>query len=118
MLDFEHELLSRLGIECSQAEARQRLNFYFLSEEGFSELVAMHMSGLYEIVVPEEGALMVAAWLVDAGHRDEAREIIDQLIPFFLGSAFLSASIEGRCGQRFASLLAQRRSGHEGLPAD
>jgi hypothetical protein len=64
-------------------ENRLPLNRYFLSDVGVSELCERLDQGTYEVGVPEEGALLVAAWLLDKGHAEEARELLDELAPFF-----------------------------------
>jgi hypothetical protein len=62
---------------------RERLNLYFISEPGLRELTAMVDSGCYRITVPEEGALLVAAWLLKRGDRAAAWTVIDAVGPFF-----------------------------------
>lgn len=62
---------------------RQILNAYFLSEGGLAELWQQLQSGFYEIGVPEEGALLVVAWLVAHQQSDAARELLEILAPYF-----------------------------------
>jgi hypothetical protein len=40
-------------------------------------------SGCYAISIPEEGALLVVAWLVENEHVEQARDLLDELWPFF-----------------------------------
>lgn len=80
--DHERELLKSLP-PCRGGEERQNLNRYYLSESGFSELHDRLQSGCYEIAVPEEGALLAVVWLVENGHADEARELIEKISPYF-----------------------------------
>lgn len=81
-----HELtrLARLGhSELTKAEeARAALNASFLDEAGLAELTGLLRSGCYRIEVPEEGALLVVAWLLGHGYGDEARALLEKLGPF------------------------------------
>ena len=78
----ETALLKQLGIEPC-ATARRQLNAYFLSEAGLAKLQSQLESGCYEINAPEEGALLVAAWLLMHGKADEARGVIEHIAPWF-----------------------------------
>lgn len=82
LLPHEKAIASRLGAETADDD-RQKLNTWFLSDEGFNELVERLNSGHYEIEVPEEAALLVAAWLAQNGAADEARELINEIAPHF-----------------------------------
>jgi hypothetical protein len=77
----EVELTLRLGGKYEHID-REALNSHYLSE-GFSELVGYLHSGCYTVEVPEEGALLVVAWLVTNGHTDEARQVLDAIAPYF-----------------------------------
>ncbi|SRR5579884_323175 len=68
----EEELLKRLAIEPS-AMPRAILNSYYLSDPGIAELQQMVRTGRYRINVPEEGALLVVAWLL-AHNQGEAAD--------------------------------------------
>lgn len=57
--------------------------------------------GTYEIVVPEEGALLVVAWLTHNGNFDEARELLNHIAPLFSRLRFYPQPSERQ--QRFAS---------------
>lgn len=78
----ERELLARLPAVPAGAE-RAALNSYFLSDDGLAELRRMLASGCYRIDVPEEGALLVVAWLVERGRAAEARALLDEIGPHF-----------------------------------
>lgn len=65
------------------ADARRFLNTYYLSEEGFSELQELLRSGAYEVNVPEEGALLVVAWLAANEQTEQAQELLEILSPWF-----------------------------------
>lgn len=64
-----------------EESARALLNGYYLSEDGFAELRERLKTGCYRVEVPEEGALLVVAWLADHGHADEARAVLDAIAP-------------------------------------
>ncbi|WP_331766631.1 hypothetical protein [Embleya sp. NBC_00896] len=78
LLPHEVELARRVGVPAE----RQALFAYHLTEAGLAELTAMLERGDYEVVVPEEAALLVVAWLVAAGDRVGALELLDVLRPF------------------------------------
>jgi hypothetical protein len=77
----ERELLSRLPTPREGAE-RITINSYFLSDEGITELQRLLKSGCYRVAVPEEGALLVIAWLLGRGEVDSARAVLDEVGPF------------------------------------
>lgn len=62
---------------------RQTLNAYYLSDQGLAELTVLLKSGCYEVAVPEEGALLVVAWLAANGHAESARNLVDVIAPYF-----------------------------------
>jgi hypothetical protein len=77
----EEEVLRRLPVVPPGTE-RAALNAYYLGEEGLAELRRMLASGCCRIHVPEEGALLVVVWLLEQGHTDQARELLDEIAPF------------------------------------
>ena len=78
----ESALLDRLS-GTIPGEERRALNSHFLSESGLSECFDMLRTGCYEIAVPEEGALLVVAWLAQNGYTEEARGILEEISPYF-----------------------------------
>jgi hypothetical protein len=82
LLPHERELFARLPAVSEGAE-RAALNSYFLTNAGLAELREWLGSGCYRITVPEEGALLVVAWLLDHDNADAARNILDAIAPFF-----------------------------------
>lgn len=60
---------------------RERLNLWYLSDEGHAELLAALSGERYRIDVPEEAALMVVAWLLDRGHYEYALDLVAELRP-------------------------------------
>jgi hypothetical protein len=78
----ERELLARLPAVPAGSE-RAALNAYYLGDEGLAELERLLTSGCYRVHVPEEGALLVVAWLLRHGRADEARALLDEIGPHF-----------------------------------
>lgn len=81
-LPHEIELAKRI-LPAEKDFDRAALNAYFLSESGFAELTVLLRSGCYDIQAPEEGALLVAAWLVETGHATQAHDLLDAIAPHF-----------------------------------
>ena len=77
----EHDLLRRLPAVPPGGE-RAALNSYYLSDAGLDALRQLLASGHYRIHVPEEGAFLVVTWLLDHGHAEPARALLDELGPF------------------------------------
>jgi len=82
LLDHEQSLLEKLSIP-ADSKARQALNSYFITDTGLSLLQEQLNSGCYDISIPEEGALLVVAWLLQNGHAQDARDILDEIGPYF-----------------------------------
>jgi hypothetical protein len=82
LLPHEHERLARFPDVPPGAE-RAALNASYLGDDGLAELQALLASGCYRVHLPEEGALLVIAWLVRQGHADRARALLDEIGPHF-----------------------------------
>ncbi|MBP6830281.1 MAG: hypothetical protein KA978_05815 [Deltaproteobacteria bacterium] len=82
LLEHERSLLRSLGLP-EGADARARLNAWHLGEDGLAALRDRLRDGRYRVDVPEEGALLVAAWLLSHDRRAEAHDLLDQIAPFF-----------------------------------
>lgn len=80
----EHELalIKALKLE-SATEPRLALNQYFISPAGLTQLNDYLASGQYELNVPEEGALLVLACLIEHNYLEQAQELLATLQPFF-----------------------------------
>jgi hypothetical protein len=78
---YESALLARLGD--GDGTPRARLNAWFLSEAGFPELRRMLADGTYRVDVPEEAALLTAAWLAENGRDEEAHALLREIAPHF-----------------------------------
>ncbi len=79
---YERGLARELGMP-EDGMVRAALNAYFLSEPGQSRLRKMLANGRYRVEVPEEGALLVVAWLIDHGDIPGVRSVLDTVMPFF-----------------------------------
>ncbi len=66
-----------------QAANRGILNLYFLSDLGRPELAATLATGGFRVRVPEEGALLIATWLLERGEAERAAALIETIVPFF-----------------------------------
>jgi len=82
LLDHERQLLAQLR-DVSDSDARRALNGYFVTDEGLANLQDRLRSRQFDITVPEEGALIVVAWLVQNGYFSECRSLLDELVPYF-----------------------------------
>jgi hypothetical protein len=86
----EREAARRAGVP----ESRRALFDHFLTEEGLVRLCELLDGGAYEVAVPEEGALLTAAWLGRAGETDAAVELVRELEPFADRLCFLPRPAE------------------------
>jgi hypothetical protein len=82
----EHELAlaARGGFPASRAAA----NIHFLESSDAGDMLA---SGCYRIDVPEEGALLVAAWLREQGEREKSAQLVETIAPWFETLRFFPA---------------------------
>lgn len=78
----EQAMLRRLPTPPA-GEERRAINTYFLSEAGFTELRHWLYSGQYKVEIPEEGALLVVVWLVEKGHIEKAKALLQVIAPYF-----------------------------------
>lgn len=77
---LEHELsdLKRLKVK-----SRLDLNRYYSKEEGIAELQKRLAAKDYELTYPEEGALLVVAWLLAQKKKAAAEKLLHLLVPYF-----------------------------------
>ena len=78
----EQTLLAQLSAATELANPRHALNVYYLTDAGISRLQELLGSSEYEVSVPEEGALLVVAWLLKHGHNETARELLAKIGPY------------------------------------
>jgi hypothetical protein len=81
LLPHERELLRSLPAVPAGTE-RTAITRFYLSDAGLDALRAFLEAGRYRIQVPEEGALLAVAWLLDHGYADQARALLTALGPF------------------------------------
>lgn len=74
----ERTLLTRFPAR-PDSDARRALNSHYLTDEGLNELQRLLQSGCYDVNVPEEGALLVVAWLIQNGEAEAARQLLETL---------------------------------------
>ena len=89
----ELDLLNQLP-EANDGEDRRVLNGHFLTDDGLSDLRNWLGTGCYDICVPEEGALLVVAWLVDNGRADMARSLLEEISPWFAKMRFYPVPLQ------------------------
>lgn len=75
---YEIEAAGRAGI----TPDREALFLHYLTDAGLAELDELLDSGRYEVGVPEESALLTVAWLLRAGDRVAALDLVRELTPF------------------------------------
>lgn len=73
---------------------RRPLNAWCLSEDGLAQLRARLSAGTFDVAVPEEGALLTIAWLLEQGYSVQAHALLDTLAPFFADLRFYPIPIE------------------------
>ena len=91
--EHEKKLLNDLPV-VGEGQERVSLNAYFLTEAGLSDLQARLQTNHYDVTVPEEGALLVAAWLVENGNRELAEGLLNELSPYFTKLRFYPDPID------------------------
>jgi hypothetical protein len=94
LADHERRLLEEIGSPNVESDARRTLNGFFLSDVGIAKLQAMLRAGNFDINLPEEGALLVVAWLLGQGHSDQARNLLETIGPFLGRLRFYPAPTE------------------------
>ena len=82
LLAHEQQILSTLG-GGSDAPERTRLNLWFVAGQGRLELERALCDGRFRIELPEEGALLAAAWLHRHGEAERSAALIAALAPCF-----------------------------------
>jgi hypothetical protein len=106
--EHERRLLGALGA-AADAEPRRSLNANCLTDAGLARLQEVLASGRYDVAVPEEGALLVVAWMVENGHAEEARELVLLLAPYFTTLRFYPIPLDRP--RRFGPLVHLRTAG-------
>lgn len=74
----ERKLMQELGIK-DDCNARRKLNAWFLGDADMAQLAQLLTTGCYDLTVPEEGALLVVAWLLENRQIDAACELLSHI---------------------------------------
>lgn len=61
---------------------RHRLNTWYLSDEGLTQLTQLLADRTYTVDIPEAGALLVVAWLTSNRFESAALDLVAELYPF------------------------------------
>jgi hypothetical protein len=77
----EQALVARVPAAIGGQTDRERLNLWYLSDDGMTALLAMLPGERYRVEVPEEAALPVVAWLVAHERYVAAAELAERLRP-------------------------------------
>ncbi len=77
----EMERLRSLPAGAPGSTDRERLNLWYLGDEGQTVLLQALRTEQYRVEVPEESALLVVAWLLDQGQVVEALDLVAELRP-------------------------------------
>jgi hypothetical protein len=82
---FEPHELQALEVlpERKGTPARTLLNLHFIAGAGLPELKRMLADGRFRVQVPEESALLAAAWLTQKGETERSSSLIASLAPYF-----------------------------------
>ncbi|TDW86178.1 hypothetical protein [Kribbella sp. VKM Ac-2566] len=73
--------LARLPVNAPGETDRERVNLWYLGDEGLAELGQALRTGRCRVDVPEESALLVVAWLLEHGHFAAALDLVAELRP-------------------------------------
>lgn len=118
ILDYEKALADELSIKTEEGDIRRLLNSYYVSENGLSRLRQMIASGGFEIQCPEEGALLVVAWLAENDQSERARQLLETLAPWFAKLRFYpraSDSVRKAGTGVFLQTVGQVKASLEGI---
>jgi hypothetical protein len=91
--EYEKKLLENIP-GAPEGEERRVLNAHYLTDVGLAELQDRVRNGCYDVGVPEEGALLTIAWLVQFGYSDDARRLLDVLSPYLSKLRFYPIPLE------------------------
>jgi len=91
--EHEKKLLDHLPTVRKGGE-RSALNSYFLTDAGLADLQQKLETKCYDVGVPEEGALLVVAWLVKNGHVEQARQLLHELSAYFAKLRFYTIPLD------------------------
>ncbi|MEV0797109.1 hypothetical protein AB0I34_05440 [Kribbella sp. NPDC050281] len=81
LTDDELERLRNLPDDAPGETDRERLNLWYLGDDGLAESRHALRTGRYRVDVPEESALLVVGWLLDHDHVAPALDLVAELRP-------------------------------------
>ena len=81
--DWERSVLAQLPGEATSGSDRERLNLWYLSDGGQAALLRAHSNSRVKIDLPEEGALLCVALLIENDRYGAARAVIEEIVPWF-----------------------------------
>jgi hypothetical protein len=79
--DDELERVQSLPAGAPGSTDRERLNLWYLGDEGQAVLLQALRTEQYRVELPEESALLVVAWLLDQGQVVQALDLVAELRP-------------------------------------
>jgi hypothetical protein len=82
LTDVEKDLAQEINIPIGP-DTRALLNSYFISQEGVERLCKHASSGQFTVNLPEEGALLAVACLLEKDDVPSANTILSQIFPYF-----------------------------------
>lgn len=94
LTEHERELAASIPAVRAGVE-RLDINTWYLTDEGLEALQRRLARGDYRIDVPEEAALPTVAWLLKRQRAEEARRLIETIVPLFDRLRFFPAPAQG-----------------------
>lgn len=92
----ENEKLQQLPSDSPGETDRERLNLWYLSDEGLRELGEALALRRFRVDLPEESALLVVTWLLAHDRYEAALELVDRLRPLMHRLRFSPVLTEAR----------------------
>jgi hypothetical protein len=81
LTDAEAARVAALPADAPGATDRERLNLWYLSDEGLAELLTALRESTYHVEVPEHAALPTVAWLLGNEQHEAALDLVAELRP-------------------------------------
>lgn len=91
--EHEQKLFDTVPVLAGRQD-RGAINAYFLTDAGLADLQERLRNSHYNVAVPEEGALLTAAWLVEHGYLDDARALLTEISPYFSDLRFYPVPLD------------------------
>ena len=81
LTDNELDLAAKLQLDINK-NTRKNLNAWFLTDNGLAFLQNLIAERKFRVNFPEEGALLVIAWLYQHGYSEKADDVLNEIFPF------------------------------------